>query len=152
GMFQGLGPGYLVAGIARLESNGFGCPEHGQIVLAQGGQGPAPQPMGTGIAWLELDRLFRVVQAEFRTNVDIRFGAEHEGFRSDRFENNMCNLLHGLARIRDRLKGEEYSSFRIRLPENLAQLVGNQYGLNLGQFQLLGDLSGREAAFKTDDQ
>ena len=64
----------------------------------------------------------------------------------------MRDFLQRLARVGGRLEGEEHSALRIRLPEDLAQLVGNQHRLDLGKFQLLGDLCGREAAFEADDQ
>ena len=151
-LLQGLGLGDLVSGIAGLEADRLGRRTHGLVVLAQRGQGPAPQPLGPGIARLKLDRLLGVVQAEFGADVDVRFGPEHEGFGRDRLQNDMRDFLERLARVGGRLKGEEHSALRIRLPEDLAQLVGNQYRLDLREFQLLGDLGGRETVFEADDQ
>ena len=92
------------------------------------------------------------MQAEFGAGVDVRLGAKHERFGRDRFQDDMRDFFEGLAGIGGTLEGEEHAALRIRLPKDLAQLIGNEDGLDLRQFQLLGDLPGRKAAFKADDQ
>ena len=61
-------------------------------------------------------------------------------------------FFSAFLRVGGRLEGEEHAALRVRLPENLAQLVGNQDRLDLGEFQLLGDLGGWEAVLEADHQ
>ena len=152
GLLQGLGLGDLIAGIAGLEANRLGRRSHGrscwpsEVRARLRSHCARAFPGWSLIACSASCRLNSGRRSMFVSARSTK-GSAVIGSRT------ICvTFLRRLSRIGSRLKGKEHSALRIGLAEDLAQLVGNQYRLDLGEFQLLGDLRGRETAFEADHQ
>ena len=150
---KGLGLGDLVSGVAGIEADRFDGRSHG---LARAGParsgpgsaaiGPGHCPAGSLIACSASCRLNSGRMSMFVSARSTK-GSAVIGSRT------ICvTFLRALLGSVAGFERKEHSALRIRLPEDLAQLVGNQHRLDLGEFQLLGDLRGREAAFEADHQ
>ncbi len=95
--------------------------------------------------------MFQVLRAGGQLGVEIGLRPKDKSLRGDRFEDHVNHAHRRLTGLAGRFEGKQHASFRIGLPENLAEFIRDEHGADVGELELFGQWARRHRLLQADD-